>query len=142
MSQVTKQAGATCNKKSNSNLKSKASIPVRICSESKNKIDTILDRMNKERIGRKVKADDLISVSIDLLTDAHLEQISTKLLSNKERLEILFRQISKTKRGMNREEFLGLLLDGKLNLTASVSDAGSGEIQTGRQCEMLNINQR
>lgn len=123
MSQVMNRDVAAANGKRRAAGKAGASIPVRIRTESKEKIDALLARVNKDRIGRKVKSDDLICFSIDLLTDAHLDQIGAKLLSNKERLEILYRKLAKTKRGLTREEFLGMLLDGSMN--AGLGAAGA-----------------
>jgi len=126
MSQSTSQSVAVANGKRRVAGKAGASVPVRIRTESKEKIDALLARINKDRIGRKVKADDLICFSVDLLTDAHLEQIGAKLLSNKERIEILYRKLAKTKRGLTREEFLGMLLDGTLSVGGGAGGAGAG----------------
>jgi hypothetical protein len=51
---------------------------------------------------------------LDLLTDAHLDEISAKLMTNKERVEILYRKLAKTRRGLTKDDFLGMLLEGKL----------------------------
>ena len=94
--------------------KEKASSPVRICARSREKLDALLARVNKDRFGRRVKADDLIGYGLDLLTDAHLEEIGTRLLSNKERIEIMYRKMAKVRKGITRDEFLGMLLEGKM----------------------------
>lgn len=91
-----------------------ASTPIRIKIQSKGKLDALLARVNRDRIGRKVKADDLVCFSLDLLTDAHLDEISTKLMTNKERVEILYRKLAKARRGLTKDDFLGMLLEGKL----------------------------
>lgn len=130
MSQATTQSVAIANGKRRAAGKAGASVPVRIRTETKEKVDALLARINKDRIGRKVKADDLICFSIDLLTDTHLEQIGAKLLSNKERIEILYRKLAKTKRGLTREEFLGMLLDGGLSGGAGAGGSlAAGEVK-------------
>ena len=78
------------------------------------KMDELLKRANKHKLGRKVKTDDLICFSLGLLTDEHLEQICNKTLTNKDRLELLFRRVAKERKGLTRDEFFGLLIDGKV----------------------------
>jgi hypothetical protein len=51
-----------------------------------------------------------------LLTDEHLQEIGARLLTNKERMEILYSKLSKTKRGLTRDAFLGMLLEGKVTI--------------------------
>lgn len=105
-------AKAKVNKAANAN----ASSPVRLRAQSRAKLDALVARINKDRAGRRVKPDDLICYSLDLLTDQHLQEIGARLLTNKERIEILYSKLSKTKRGLSRDEFLGMLLEGKVNI--------------------------
>ena len=93
-----------------------ASSPIRVKQSTRNKLDDLLRRANKQKLGRKVKTDDLICFSLDLLNEAHLEQICDKALTNKDRLELLFRKVAKEKRGITRDEFFGLLIDGKVTV--------------------------
>jgi len=116
---MTQNLGAdvsSANLKVNKAAKVNASFPVRLRAESKRKLDALLARVNKDRVGRRVKPDDLICYSLDLLTDNHLQEIGARLLTNKERVEILYRQLAKTKRGLSRDKFLGLLLEGKVTI--------------------------
>lgn len=114
MSQSANTDVTNGSEKRRTSSKETASIPVRIRSKTKEKVDAYLARINKDRLGRKVKPDDLICFSLDLLNDAHLEEIGTSLLTNKERVEILYRKLAKTKRGLSKDEFLGMLLEGKV----------------------------
>ena len=98
-----------------STKKTPSSMAIRIKSRSKDKIDAMIARVNKDRIGRRVKADDLICFGLNLLKEEHLEEIGTSLLSNKDKVEILFKKVSKEKRGITRDEFFGMLLDGQLS---------------------------
>ena len=93
-----------------------ASSPIRVRQSTRGKLDDLLRRANKQKLGRKVKTDDLISFSLSLLTDEHLEQICNKTLTNKDRLELLFRRAAKERKGLTRDEFFGLLIDGKVTL--------------------------
>ena len=96
--------------------KTKADIaaPIRIRQSTRVKMDELLKRANKHKLGRKVKTDDLICFSLGLLTDEHLEQICNKTLTNKDRLELLFRRVAKERKGLTRDEFFSLLIDGKV----------------------------
>jgi len=105
---------ASAKVKVNKPAKGTASTPVRIGAQSKGKLDALIARINRDRVGRRVKSDDLICYSLDLLTDQHLQEIGARLLTNKERIEILYNKLAKTKRGLSRDEFYGLLLSGKV----------------------------
>jgi len=91
-----------------------AASPIRVRQSSRVKMDELLKRANKHKLGRKVKTDDLICFSLGLLTDEHLGQICNKTLTNKDRLELLFRRVAKERKGLTRDEFFGLLIDGKV----------------------------
>jgi hypothetical protein len=95
-------------------VKGSSSSPIRLQKQAKEKLDCLLTRANKNRVGRKIRADDLIGYSLDLLTEEHLKDLMSRLLTNKERIEILYKKLSKTKRGLSREDFLGMLLEGKI----------------------------
>ena len=91
-----------------------ASTAIRIGHKTKAKMVQLLRQANKDRLGRKVKADDLIGFGLSLISDDHISEICTKMLSNKDRMELLFQKFSKERRGATREEFFGALLEGKL----------------------------
>jgi len=92
-----------------------ASAPIRIRTKTKLKLEQLLRQANKDRRGRRVKADDLMSYALELLTEQHLATICEGTLTNKDRVELLFSALSKERRGLTRDEFFGLLLDGSLN---------------------------
>ncbi|MEI8028019.1 MAG: hypothetical protein WCI18_16840 [Pseudomonadota bacterium] len=87
---------------------------MRIRYKTKAKLEQLIRQANKERLGKKVKVDDLIMFALGLIDDQHLADICSKTLSNKDRMELLYRKLAKEKRGITREEFLGMLLDGKV----------------------------
>jgi hypothetical protein len=94
-------------------VKGSSSSPIRLQKQAKEKLDSLLTRANKNRIGKKIRANDLIGYSLDLLTEEHLKDLVARRLTNKERLEILNKKLSRTQRGLTREDFLGILLEGK-----------------------------
>jgi hypothetical protein len=62
-----------------------------------------------------VKPDDLIGFGLELLNEQHIAEICDKMLTNKDRMELLFQRFSKERHGATREEFLGELLKGRLD---------------------------
>jgi hypothetical protein len=76
-------------------------------------LDGLLTRADKNRVGRKIRVDYFVGSSLELLNNEQLKYLKSRLLTNKVRIEILFKKLSKTKRGLSREGFLGMLLEGK-----------------------------
>lgn len=93
---------------------SASSAPIRVKQRTKAKLEQLLKQANKDRVGRSIKADDLIWCGLALVNDAHIAEIRDKVLSNRDRMELLFQSFVKERRGATREEFLGALLEGKL----------------------------
>ncbi len=92
------------------------SVAVRIRYKTKAKLEQLLRQANKDRLGKKVKVDGLIMFALGLINDQHLADICSKTLSNKDRMELLYRKLAKEKRGITRDEFVGMLLDGKVTI--------------------------
>ena len=91
-----------------------SSAPIRVKHRTKTKLEQLLKQSNKDRVGRSIKADDLIWCGLALINDAHIAEIRDKALSNRDRMELLFQSFVKEHRGATREEFFGALLAGKL----------------------------
>ena len=89
-----------------------ASAPIRVKHKTRTKLDQLLRQANKDRMGRRVKADDVIAFALDLVTGEHLASICSATLSNKDRFELLFAKLEE-KKGLSREQFLGLMFEGK-----------------------------
>ena len=89
---------------------------MRVRCKTKSRLEHSLRQANKDLFGKKVKVDDLILFALSLITDTHLADSCSKTLSNKDRMELLYRKLSKEKRGITRDDFLGMLLDGKIGL--------------------------
>ena len=114
-----KRKSITMNKEAKQIDAARLSKPVRIKLQTRSKLDELLKRANKNQLGRKVKPDDLICCALDLLDSKHLEEVRDNLLTNRDRFDLLFRQIQKSNRNLNRDQFIGMLLDGKINSPAS-----------------------
>lgn len=90
-----------------------ATSPIRVSQKTKTKLAQLLDRANKGRVGRKVKGEDLVSFSLELISEQHLSEICSRTLRNRDRMELLFLKLTKERRCSSREDFFGLLLEGK-----------------------------
>ena len=91
-----------------------SSAPIRVKQRTKAKLEQLLKQSNKDRVGRSIKADDLIWCGLALINDAHIAEIRDKALSNKDRMELLFQVFVREHPGATRDEFFGALLAGKL----------------------------
>ena len=92
------------------------SFPVRIKSQTKSNLDDLLKRANKNHVGRKIKADDVICYALKLLSNENLAEISQAALTNRDKFELLFKLEQKKNRALNRDSFYGLLLRGCIRI--------------------------
>ena len=114
MAQLTNPGCVAAESKVQQKLRGNAtSAPIRVKQKTRAKLDQLLRQANKDRVGRRVKADDVIAFALGLVTGDHLASICSATLSNKDRFELLFAKLAKEKKGLSREQFLGLLLEGK-----------------------------
>lgn len=85
-------------------------IPIRVHKTTAKNLKTILLKLNKKSLGRKVKHDDLIQKSLTLLNDEHLEEIKQSTLSNSDRLDMAYQEFCKKNGQISKDEYFGLLL--------------------------------
>lgn len=83
---------------------------VRIAKETKRKILSDLAKINRKDYGRIVTTTQYIELAISLLTPAHLEQLKSESLTNKDRLEQKYREFCSQNRKITMDELLGVLL--------------------------------
>jgi hypothetical protein len=84
--------------------------------KSKVKLEQLLKQANKERMARKIKADDIIWCGLNQISDHLIAEISGSILSNKDHMELLFQRYSKERWCATRREFLGMLFEGKMTI--------------------------
>lgn len=83
---------------------------IRIKRETKRKILSDLTQLNRKTFGKSVTPDQYIALAISLLTPEHLEQLKSKSMTNKDRLEQKYREHCQVHGKVSMDEFLGLLL--------------------------------
>ena len=84
---------------------------VRLTSATKKRLSTILRGVNKKGFGKRVKASQVIELSLSLLSDHHIKQLQEKSISNADILEMRFREYSKKHGKISKDDFLGILLN-------------------------------
>lgn len=96
---------AKTNSKSSTFFKS-----VRIKNETQKALDKILNNANKKKIGRKIKADQLIRFSLALVTEDHLVKLQSLSLTNEDRKELLRQKYIELRGPISKDEFTGFIL--------------------------------
>jgi hypothetical protein len=69
--------------------------------------------------GKRVKADAIIMQALSKFSDEDIKVVQSKTISGKDRLEALYREHNCRRRGVDRDEFLNLILSGKVNIDRS-----------------------
>ncbi|PIP91033.1 MAG: hypothetical protein COV38_00430 [Bdellovibrionales bacterium CG11_big_fil_rev_8_21_14_0_20_38_13] len=85
-------------------------VPIRVHKTTAKDLKSILTKLNRKPLGRKVKHDDVIQKSLTLLNDEHLEEIKQSTLSNSDRLDMAYQEYCKQKGQVSKDEYFGLLL--------------------------------
>ena len=88
---------------------------IRLKQQTRDDLDLVLTKVNTKELGKKLHPDDVIDYALKLVKDEHISRIRDSSLSNEDRLEIIFRQHQRKKRSLTKDDFVGMLLDGKLN---------------------------
>lgn len=92
---------------------------IRVGAATKAKIDKILAAANNKDLGRRVKTDAVISFALDLMNDSHIQTIRDASLTNMDRMELLFQQTKRRRKGLTKDEFIGMLMSGQIDQKAN-----------------------
>lgn len=84
---------------------------VRVSSSTQKKLSQLLLKANKKTFRKRVKADQLLSLSLSLLNDVHIKNLQEGSLSNTDKLEMRFKDYVKKNGSISKDEFLGKLLE-------------------------------
>jgi hypothetical protein len=97
--------------------KKEGTTTIRVSEKTKRQIDMFLKKINSKTSGKRVKADAVVAHALIGFGDKDIKEIQSKTVSGKDRFESLYREHSCRKRGVNRDEFLDLILCGKVELS-------------------------
>ena len=83
---------------------------IRVNPAIKAKLDSILERANNKSRGRKVKAADVIELSLELFSDREIQRLQRSSWTKQDEMET-WRTVYTEKRGqISRDEFLGFMM--------------------------------
>jgi len=89
---------------------------LRVSPETQKKILDEISRINKEKeFGQKIKPDAFVALAITLMKSKHFEVLKEASLTNEDRIERGYQEYLKQHGDLSKDEYLGLLLSGKLN---------------------------
>lgn len=96
-----------------SNSTNSNTVPIRIHKSTARLLRSLLLSVNKKKLGKRVKADQIISKALALLTDDHLEEVKTTTYSSADHLEVEFQKYCAKNGAISKDEFLNKLLANK-----------------------------
>jgi hypothetical protein len=76
---------------------------------------SLKERANKKQFGRKVREMEIIQLSLQLLTEAHLKELQASTLSEQDKLMQAHSEYCKTNTKVSLDQFIGLLIRGEIN---------------------------
>lgn len=103
---------------------------LRIRRETKRQIECDLERINKKDLGRRIRAEDYLTLAVSLITPQHLETLQEASLTNADRLERDFRAYAAEHGAISRDEYLGRRLTGEIpppKVAGSIPFSGESE---------------
>ena len=106
---------------------------IRVKKETKKKIQLLLLTVNKKDFGRKIKTDNFLAIATSLITQEHILKLQEDSFSNKDRLEMQFKTYQSSNAKVSKDEFIGLLLSGKIDLKKDHDSS----LYTGKNSEDL-----
>ncbi len=86
-------------------------VPIRVKKITSRSIRTILNKLNKKALGKRIIVDDIISKAITLLSEKEFNELQEASYSSKDRLEIQFQEYCRANGNISKEKFLERLLE-------------------------------
>jgi hypothetical protein len=110
---------------------------LRVRRETKRQLESDLEKVNKKDFGRRVRAEEYITLALSLITPKHLEQLQEQSLTNSDRLERDFRAYAAANGAISRDEYLGKILNGEIRPTNQCVKTKANTPETGSiPCEL------
>lgn len=77
-------------------------------------LHAVLAKANKKDGGKRIRAEQAIALGLSLIGPEHIEKLQQSSLSNADRFEALFKQHAARNRDLTKDQFIGMLIDGKV----------------------------
>ena len=108
-------------KKQKSSSKAGTYKSIRLSPETAKKLSKIHQAVNKKQFGKKVQPDAILSLALGQLSDSHFKELQEKSLSNNDHLEMAFREYLKKHPSISKDDFLGIVARGEIQIFSSES---------------------
>ena len=96
-------------KKQTKNNKSNTT-PMRVLKTTAKTLKSMVQKLNKKPLGKKIRVDDLILKVLSLIEEKHFEEIKNSTLTNADRLEMKYQEFCRANGPVSKDEFLGKLM--------------------------------
>jgi len=100
-------------KKSKPKAKASATAPIRVRVETRKKILQEVAKANKKDFGRRIRAEDILALSLSLLEARHIQELQDASLSNADRFERDYRAYIAKHGHISKDAYLGKRLNGE-----------------------------
>lgn len=84
--------------------------PIRVHKSTAKALQSIVAKINKIPMGKKVTIDQVISKAITLLTDTHIHEIKESTYTSKDLLDLEYKKFCKLNGPISKDEFIRKLL--------------------------------
>lgn len=91
------------------NAKTNTMLAIRVKKETAKVVQDLLKKLNKKDFGRRVRADELISLAVTLVTPEHHKQLQDATLSEHDRVKREFREHCSKNGNISFEQYIGEL---------------------------------
>ena len=92
---------------------------IRVRKETRKRVLADLAKVNKKDFGKRVHADEYLSLALGLVTQEHIKQLQSSSLSNGDRLEMAYREYVSKNGQISKDDYLGKRLAGEIAATNS-----------------------
>jgi hypothetical protein len=87
---------------------------IRLTADTDQKMLQLLTRINDKEAGRKIRANDLISLALDLVQTEHITKLQESSLTNYDRFEMIYKSCSSKDKTLTKDQLLGQILSGDI----------------------------
>lgn len=107
--------------------------PVRLRKPTYKKLQRFVAKANAKKDGKRITADQVINLSLDMLTDEHIDKLQQQSLSAQDWFERGYRAYCKENNKISRDEYFRKVLAGEINVEMRIgesSDSGSFDMSS------------
>lgn len=87
---------------------------IRVSPVTYNRLSEILAKVNEKKMGRSTRADEVVALALNLVTQEEVKALQEASLSNADRLELSYQKYIRENAFISQDEYLGRLMKGEL----------------------------